>query len=140
MYVLARRPTLPLPCVGVQNRMSLMSWSLLHQQCPTCPARVSWMVSEMGSLLFIAVDTANESAPKITSLCQTNKSLSHREIASLMKIQQDRIYSFVTQQPPSSSAILSHSSTACAICTHINKLHDHNTPTNIKKFGCLLYI
>ena len=37
--------TLVYPCVGVHLRMSLMSLSLLHLQCPTC---LIWMVCVMG--------------------------------------------------------------------------------------------
>ena len=35
-------------CEGVQRRMSLMSLSLLFQQCPTCLVHLIWMVLEMG--------------------------------------------------------------------------------------------
>ena len=36
------------PCEGVHKRTSLMSSSLLFQQCPACLVRLTWMVFEMG--------------------------------------------------------------------------------------------
>ena len=46
--VLAGRPTFARPCEGVHGRRSLMSSSLLLQQCPACLIRLIWMVFEMG--------------------------------------------------------------------------------------------
>ena len=37
MYVRAGRPAFARPCVGVHKSTSLMSSSLLLQQCPACP-------------------------------------------------------------------------------------------------------
>ena len=48
MYVLAGRPALARPYVGVHRSTSLMSSSLLHQQCPACLVRVTWIVFLMG--------------------------------------------------------------------------------------------
>ena len=47
MYVLAGRPALARPYVGVHRSTSLMSSSLLPQQCPTCLARLTWIVFVM---------------------------------------------------------------------------------------------
>ena len=48
MYVLAGRPTLARPYVGVHRSTSLMSSSLLLQQCPACLVRRTWIVFVMG--------------------------------------------------------------------------------------------
>ena len=45
--VLVSRPTLARPCEGVHRRMSLMSASLLLQQCLACLGRLIWMVLKM---------------------------------------------------------------------------------------------
>ena len=47
MYTLTGRPTQVRPCLGVHNTASLMSSSLLHQQCSACLVRLTWMVCEM---------------------------------------------------------------------------------------------
>ena len=44
MYVFAGRPTLACPCAGFHRRTSLMSSSLLLQQCPACLVRLTRMV------------------------------------------------------------------------------------------------
>ena len=44
MYVRAGRPAFARPCVGVHNNTSLMSWSLLLQQCPACLVRLTWIL------------------------------------------------------------------------------------------------
>ena len=44
MYVRAGRPAFARPCVGVQKSTSLMSSSLLLQQCPACLVRLTWIV------------------------------------------------------------------------------------------------
>ena len=48
MYVRAGRPALARPYVGVHMSTSLMSSSLLFQQCPACLVRLTWMVFVMG--------------------------------------------------------------------------------------------
>ena len=48
MYVRAGRPAFALPCVGVHWSTSLMSSSLLLQQCPACLVRLTWIVFVMG--------------------------------------------------------------------------------------------
>ena len=48
MYVRAGRPAFARPYVGVHSSTSLMSSSLLLQQCPACLARLTWIVFVMG--------------------------------------------------------------------------------------------
>ena len=48
MYVLAGRPAFARPYVGVHWSTSLMSSSLLLQQCPACLVRLIWKVFGMG--------------------------------------------------------------------------------------------
>ena len=48
MYVRAGRPAFARPCVGVHKSTSLMSSSLLLQQCPACLARLTWIVFMIG--------------------------------------------------------------------------------------------
>ena len=47
MYVLAGRPALARLYVGVLRSTSLMSLSLLLQQCPACLVRLTWIVFVM---------------------------------------------------------------------------------------------
>ena len=48
MYVRAVRPAFARPCVGVHKSTSLMSSSLLLQQCPACLAHLTWIVFVIG--------------------------------------------------------------------------------------------
>ena len=48
MYVRASRPDFARPCVGVHKSTSLMSSSLLLQQCPAYLARLTWIVFVIG--------------------------------------------------------------------------------------------
>ena len=48
MYVRAGRPAFAWPYVGVHRSTSLMSSSLLLQQCPTGLVRLTWIVFVMG--------------------------------------------------------------------------------------------
>ena len=48
IYVLASRPAFARPCEGVHRSTSLMSSSLLLQQCPACLVRLTWIVFVMG--------------------------------------------------------------------------------------------
>ena len=48
MYVLAGRPAFARPYVGVHWSTSLMSSSLLLQQCPACLVCLTWIVFLMG--------------------------------------------------------------------------------------------
>ena len=48
MYVRAGRPAFARPYVGVHSSASLMSSSLLLQQCPACLVHITWIVFMMG--------------------------------------------------------------------------------------------
>ena len=48
MYVRAGRPAFARPCVEVHKSTSLMSSSLLLQQCPACLVRLTWIVFVIG--------------------------------------------------------------------------------------------
>ena len=48
MYVRAGRPAFARPCVGVHKSTSLMSLSLLLQQCPACLVHLTWIVFVIG--------------------------------------------------------------------------------------------
>ena len=48
MYVRAGRPAFAQPCVGIHKSTSLMSSSLLLQQCPACLVRLTWIVFVIG--------------------------------------------------------------------------------------------
>ena len=48
MYVRAGRPAFARPCVGIHKSTSLMSSSLLLQQCPACLVRLTWIVFGIG--------------------------------------------------------------------------------------------
>ena len=48
MYVRAGHPAFARPCVGVHKSTSLMSSSLLLQQCPACLVRLTWIVFVIG--------------------------------------------------------------------------------------------
>ena len=48
MYVRAGRPAFARPCVVINKSTSLMSSSLLLQQCPACLVRLTWIVFEIG--------------------------------------------------------------------------------------------
>ena len=49
MYVRAGHPAFAWPYVGDHRSTSLMSSSLLLQQCPSCLVRLTWIVFVMGS-------------------------------------------------------------------------------------------
>ena len=48
MYVRVGRPAFARPYAGVHRSTSLMSSSLLLQQCPACLIRLTWIVFVMG--------------------------------------------------------------------------------------------
>ena len=48
MYIQASRSAFARPHVGVHRSTSLMSSSLLLQQCPACLVRLTWIVFAMG--------------------------------------------------------------------------------------------
>ena len=49
MYVRAGRPAFARPYAGVHRSTSLMSSSLLLQQCPACLVHLTWIAFVMGS-------------------------------------------------------------------------------------------
>ena len=53
LSVRAGRPAFAQPCEGVHKRTSLMSSSLLLQQCPACPVRLTLIVFVMGGSVII---------------------------------------------------------------------------------------
>ena len=52
MYVRAGLPAFARPCVGVHKSASLMSSSLLLQQCPACLVRLTWIVFVIGGRTY----------------------------------------------------------------------------------------
>ena len=50
MYVRAGRPAFARPCVGIYKSTSLMSSSLLLQQCPACLVRLTWSFRDRGQV------------------------------------------------------------------------------------------
>ena len=48
MYVRASRPAFPRLCAGIHKSTSLMSSSLLLQQCPACLVLLTWIVFVIG--------------------------------------------------------------------------------------------
>ena len=54
MYVLAGRLALAHPYVGVHRSTSLMSLSLLLQQCPACLVRLTWIVKSKNTPLQLS--------------------------------------------------------------------------------------
>ena len=55
MYVRAGRPAFARPYVGFHRSTSLMSSSLLLQQCPACLVRLAWIVFEKKKAIYIYV-------------------------------------------------------------------------------------
>ena len=55
MYVRAGRPAFVRPYAGVHRSTSLMSSSLLLQQCPACLFRLTWIVFVMGGRIVSAL-------------------------------------------------------------------------------------
>ena len=51
MYVRAGRPAFARPCVGIHKSTSLMSSSVLLQQCPACLVRLTWIAFVIGGAL-----------------------------------------------------------------------------------------
>ena len=63
-------PTFKRPCVGVHKRTSLMSSSLLHQQCPACLVRLiewfeRWDVSGRTAAVLWSAVSRNCSKPHV---------------------------------------------------------------------------
>ena len=55
MYVRVGRPAFARPCEGVHKSTSLMSSSLLLQQCPACLVRLTWIVFVIGGRWHMCV-------------------------------------------------------------------------------------
>ena len=55
MYVRAGRPAFARPCVGIHKSTSLMSSSLLLQQCPACLVRLTWIVFVIGGQVAVTL-------------------------------------------------------------------------------------
>ena len=55
MYVRAGRPAFARPYAEVHRSTSLMSSSLLLQQCPACLVRPTWIVFMMGGRIIGAL-------------------------------------------------------------------------------------
>ena len=60
MYVRAGRPTLAHPYVGVHRSTSLMSSSLLLQQCPACLVRQTCIVFSLYIFIYIYIQIYTE--------------------------------------------------------------------------------
>ena len=78
MYVRAGRPAFARSCVGVHKSTSLMSSSLLLQQCPAYLVRLTWIVKNQNF------------TPKISSLSQ--KKLKQLSVTKLFLKSQNAIY------------------------------------------------
>ena len=53
MYVRAGRPAFARPCVGIHKSTSLMSSTLLLQQCPACLVRLTWIDFVIGGQVAV---------------------------------------------------------------------------------------
>ena len=76
MYVLGGHPAFARPYVGVYRSTSLMSSSLLLQQCPGCLVRLTWIVFVIGgrwpySWCFLGVAARTYSILLATFLCNS---------------------------------------------------------------------
>ena len=72
MYVRAGHPAFARPCVGVHKSTSLMSSSLLLQQCPACLFRLTWIVFVIGGrwpYSWCLVGCCRQDLFKITQEC-----------------------------------------------------------------------
>ena len=56
MYVRAGRPAFARPCVGIHKSTSLMSSSLLLQQCPACLVRLYIYIFELRNWCYIFIE------------------------------------------------------------------------------------
>ena len=77
MYVHAGRPAFARPCVGVHKSTSLMSSSLLLQQCPACLVRLTWIVFVIGGrwpYSWCLVECCRQDLFKIARSINTKKS------------------------------------------------------------------
>ena len=78
MYVRAGRPAFARPCVGIHKSTSLMSSSLLLQQCPSCLVRLTWIVFVIGGrwpYSWCLVGCCCQDLLRIARSMQSNQSL-----------------------------------------------------------------
>ena len=79
MYVRAGRPAFARPYVGVHRSTSLMSSSLLLQQCPACLIRLTWIVFVMGGI-FVCILTSFFSFKHIVGIELSLWKINYREV------------------------------------------------------------
>ena len=69
MYFRAGRPAFVRPYVGVHKSTSLMSSSLLLQQCPACLVRLTWIVFVIGGSLAAQLVSCGVLLPGLVQDC-----------------------------------------------------------------------
>ena len=69
MYVRAGRPAFAWPCVGIHKSTSLMSSSLLLQQCPVCLVRLTWIVFVIGGKVAVQLVSCGVLLPGLVQDC-----------------------------------------------------------------------
>ena len=69
MYVRAGRPAFARPCVGIHKSTSLMSSSLLLQQCPACLVRLTWIVFVIGVQVAVQLVSCGVLLPGLVQDC-----------------------------------------------------------------------
>ena len=78
MYVCASRPAFARPYVGVHRSTSLISSSLLLQQCPACLVRLTWIVFVMGGrgrIVGVLCGVAARTCSILLAACLCNRRL-----------------------------------------------------------------
>ena len=68
-YVWAGRPAFAWPYAGVHRSTSLMSSSLLLQQCPACLVRPTWIVFMMGARWLYSWCLMGALLPRLVQYC-----------------------------------------------------------------------
>ena len=111
MYVRAGRPAFARPCVGVHKSTSLMSSSLLLQQCPACLVRLTWIVFVIGGRwpyswclvgccrqnLFKIARSISNKHENFSSILSTTNVYPPRYLCASYQIQSDRrVYHWIT--------------------------------------------
>ena len=69
MYVRAGCPAFARPCVGIHKSTSLMSSSLLLQQCPACLVRLTWIVFVIGGQVAVQLVSCGVLLPGLVQDC-----------------------------------------------------------------------
>ena len=72
MYVRAGHPAFARPCVGIHKSTSLMSSSLLLQQCPACLVRLTWIVFVIGGRYTLCLSKEMEPAIRVQILDESD--------------------------------------------------------------------